>query len=335
MKFLFSVTLMLSLASATLASVPSLAMRGRLLQKRNRKNQASGRKLDQVETSSCTFEAVVASECSLDDFCIALSEEEKELLEYYTGLSEELGFPEELELELLLAQIPVSSLSCGGNVESTWYIHQTYPSVCGYDFSPYNETTFDPETDYCYGETYIQYFGPDGVHTHDETTDTYTQPAEGTILYMYSYIVCDEAAYDEDDNGEEWGGVYYCTEVSCPDVLEINGMPCEEERCGECPDGLSETWSCTDVDPTLVEECGAEEYSDCTLDCAFDCVGECLDCVDQCGDAPEDFFNNLAAYFRTVTLAPTSSPMASTSGVAPRKQAMTFAFAMIALAMLL
>jgi hypothetical protein len=99
---------------------------------------------------------------------------------------------------------------------------------------------------------------------HLDYSETYTWPFEGTVREVSNYITCKETAYDDDDDddGQLFGGVYYFV-VPCPDVhvLEINGMACEE-GCGEYPDGQSETWSCTDVDPTIVEKCGDERDDD-------------------------------------------------------------------------
>jgi hypothetical protein len=262
MKFL-SVTLMLSLATATLASDPSLEMSRRLLQKKNRKNEISGRKLQ--DSSACPFEAVVASNCTLSDYC--------------SGLFEELEADE--------------FVYCNGDFNSTWYIHRTFPEVCGNNdkgWVPYDAKTFDPETDYCSIDTYFQHFAAAGVYTHDDYTETVTRPVEGIIRQGNTFNLCNES-----DSDEKWGGLYYCA-VPCPEVLEINRMACEEE-CGACPDDEGYvTYNCANVDPTLVEEC-TYNYN--------------------------DYIDKVMAYFE-----------GTMSGVA-RNQATTFAFVVMAMAMLL
>jgi hypothetical protein len=231
MNFL-SITLMLSLASATLVSDPSLEMSRCLLQKKNRKNQISGRKLE--DSSTCPFEAFVASKCTIEDYC--------------SGFYEFLGAGE--------------SISCSRNVDSTWYIRWTYPEHCGNDVKdwiPYDAKTFDPETDYCSIDKYFQHFTATGVYTHDDYTETVTRPAEGTVRQGYAFNLCNEYEAEACGCYENWGGLYYCV-VPCPEVLEINGMACEKE-CGECPDDKDFlTVDCTGVDPNLFEECTYNYY---------------------------------------------------------------------------
>jgi hypothetical protein len=329
MKFL-SVTLMLSLASATLASDPSLQMRGRLLQKRNRKNKTSGRKLQDPFQDPCTFEAVVASECSISDYCNVVLQDDPDAI----------------------------AANCRKESDNTFFVNVTYPSTC--EDGPYDEATF-VEGDYCYGDINLLNFDSAGVLTTEEWTQYYTQPYQGTIRHVLSYDVCpDQAAYVADPDGKLYGGVAYCRRVLCPDELQVNEMACEE-GCGACDEGAG-IWDCSGVDPTIVSECGAGDFYTLVRDFfqgttlaptpvpivtmpPSSLVGATTEApVSATTEAPVSATTGapVSATTGAPVSATTGAPMASptpdpptTSAVDPRKQAMTFAFAMVAMAMLL
>jgi hypothetical protein len=341
--------LFLSLAPATLASDMSLKPRHHILQNK----KIFGRKL---QDDSCTFEAVIAFKCTLGDYCTGLQDE------FVTGGS--VSCFGNVNTGWYVNWTYPETCRLNDPKDDT----ETVPV-------PYNEADFDPTTGYCSRGTYFEHFAANGVYTHDELIATFTQPVQkqGTLRQVNNYYPCDESQYELVSDDREFGGIYYC-QVPCPELLEIAGMACESE-CGECPAefGGSVTFNCMAVDPTIVEECGDEDllqkivaYFESTTDAPAPNPlvpeGESPTSAPVAKDSPTLSPREAPTLSPMAREAPTSSPAAKNSptsspaakeaptalpatrvptpvpppsAVAPKNQAMTFAFVMIVVAMLL
>jgi hypothetical protein len=225
----------------------------RLHRRHLRDKKPSGRRLQ-----SCTFEELTAFNCTIADFC---------LYEY--------------------GELPGEEVTCGGSLNDTWYARFVYDEWCfadyyDYEGGPYDEATFDPETGYCEEEIAFLNF-TNLVLSAEDFNVTITRPVEsmGRIEGVYLLTSCADAEEPVYDFNRA-----YCY-VDCPEI-HVGGIMCEKE-CITCPNG-DQTLNCSNVDPTLVEQCNA--------------------------DADDDLYEEYVAHFKDIRGSKFPSPAPQTSPTA-------------------
>lgn len=277
-----------------------------------KKEIAELRKL--TDSGACTFEAVVAGDCILEDYCTTLYGQ-FEGTRYENGTIECSGTP---DTSMSISYIMDSEV-CWANVPPD---EET--------LEPIDITDYDPEAMFCTLESYTEFFGPGGVFElyHDNTT--FTRPAEGTFGGIQRMYACDEG--DAGFNETEYNGIFYC-EVLCPDSVEVNGIPCKNP-CVECPNVDKDNWvdfDCSNLDPALASDCiDDDNHFDLKMIDYF--AGLDGNTTEPPTQAPAVPGETTAPAPNGTTDAPTVPP---TSGIAPRVRGIVYSLFTLFIAMIM
>jgi hypothetical protein len=186
----------------------------------------------QSNVSSCSFDDLFASVCSLQDYCA-------------TSLA------------------PPVIASCSGDISAEWFILIQMEEIC-YEtelressfarHSP-NATAELPTRGFCSLESvYFNFRG--AVLENAQHQEIMTHPVKGLMQQVTLYQACDDTVADS------FFGRGYCADP-CPQTVLQGSLVCQQP-CRVCAD-QTQVLDCSNIHPTLLEECGNEESFTGTL----------------------------------------------------------------------
>jgi len=161
----------------------------------------------------CMFDELMAGECTLEEYC-------------------------------------PPGLLCFGDPAASMQLLATQEEECSMILTtgepfPYDETTYDPETMYCY-TTSVAFGFESGVMERSLFTQEYTRPYLGTLSLIRDAFVCEENA-----DSIEFGSTSYCSIPNCYSSVGINSQFCVVDSCDGLAEGQVVTADCSALDPSL------------------------------------------------------------------------------------